>query len=266
MYTPDAPAGPGHNQCARSAVGQPGARTSRPGQPGVRGDSRCVHFIRAGAVAAPRSPSYSPSRWGPARWPGRPSRPRRGRAAARPRRSRAAGRPRARVGPGWQIYDKIEAAGDIAEPWNHLPDIVARDKAGVLWLYSGQEKGGFTPRVRVGPGWQTYTHLNGGSDLNGDGRPDLVAADTSGTLWLYRGTGETARPYERRTRIGGGWQVYSQLVGAGDVDHDGKADLFGYLPGTRTVYLYAGTGDPARPFEPRTVSDAQTGNAYTNMS
>ncbi|MEW2518391.1 FG-GAP repeat domain-containing protein [Actinacidiphila alni] len=226
------------------------------------------------------------------------------------------GRPRARVGPGWQIYDKIEAAGDIAEPWNHLPDLVARDKAGVLWLYSGQEKGGFTPRVRVGPGWQTYSHLTGGSDLNGDGRPDLVAADTSGTLWLYRGTGETARPYERRTRIGGGrqvysqlaavgdlaggpagdlvardrsgvlwlylgrgdgtfaprtrigggWQVYSQLVGAGDVDHDGKADLFGYLPGTRTVYLYAGTGDATRPFEPRTVSDAQTGNAYTNMS
>ncbi|MEU6852282.1 VCBS repeat-containing protein [Actinacidiphila alni] len=228
------------------------------------------------------------------------------------------GRPRARVGPGWQIYDKIEAVGDVAGLGSPglVPEIVARDRTGVLWLYSGQEKGGFTPRVRVGPGWQTYTHLTGGSDLNGDGRPDLVAADKSGVLWLYRGTGETARPYERRTRIGGGWQiydqlaavgdlaggpagdlvardrsgvlwlylgrgdgtfaprtrigpgwqVYSQIVGAGDVDHDGRADLFGYLPGTRTVYLYAGTGDPARPFEPRTVSDAQTGNAYTNMS
>lgn len=75
-----------------------------------------------------------------------------------------------------------------------------------------------------------------------------------------RGVGD---PVQRRV---GGWQVYSQLVGAGDVDHDGKADLFAYLPGTNTVYLYSGTGEPERPFEPRTVSDAHTGNAYDHMS
>ncbi|MFF7193377.1 FG-GAP repeat domain-containing protein [Streptomyces sp. NPDC008079] len=234
------------------------------------------------------------------------------------RDSAADGRQRARIGGGWQIYDKLETVGDIAgtNSPDYLPELVARDKDGVLWLYSGREDGGLTPRVRVGGGWQTYTHLTGGSDLTGDGRPDLVAVDTTGALWLYRGTGSAARPFEprvrvgtgwtgydqltavgdlaggpagdlvardkdgvlwlylgksdgtfeRRTRIGSGWQTYSQLTGAGDVDHDGKADLFAYQAATKTVYLYSGTGDPARPFAPRAISDAHTGNAYNNMS
>ncbi|MBD0734428.1 FG-GAP repeat domain-containing protein [Streptomyces sp. CBMA29] len=233
------------------------------------------------------------------------------------RDSAADGRRRARIGGGWQIYDKLETVGDIAgkNSPDYLPELVARDKDGVLWLYSGREDGGLTPRVRVG-GWQTYTRLTGGSDLTGDGRPDLVAVDTTGILWLYRSTGSTARPFEprvrvgtgwtgydqltavgdlaggpagdlvardkdgvlwlylgtpdgtfeRRTRIGSGWQTYSQLIGAGDVDHDGKADLFAYQAATKTVFLYSGTGDPARPFAPRAISDAHTGNAYDNMS
>ncbi|MEU5087791.1 VCBS repeat-containing protein [Streptomyces sp. NPDC021356] len=228
------------------------------------------------------------------------------------------GRPRARIGGGWQTYDKIETVGDVAEPRipGSTPELIARDMDGVLWLYSGQEDGNFSRRVRVGPGWQTYAHITGGSDLTGDDRSDVVAIDKSGIAWLYRGTGSVARPfqarerighgwdvynqlvavgdlaggpagdlvardqdgvlwlylgkgdgtYAQRTRIGGGWQAYSQLVGAGDVDHDGKADLFAYQPGTKTVYLYSGTGDPSRPFEARTVSDAHTGNAYNNVS
>lgn len=228
------------------------------------------------------------------------------------------GRPRALIGGGWQIYDKIESIGDVVgvDSPGFLPELVARDQDGVLWLYSGREDGGLTPRVRVGGGWQGYTHLAGGSDLTGDGRPDLTAVDASGVLWLYRSTGDPSRPFEtrkqigtgwniyneitavgnlagasagdlvardkdgvlwlylskgdgtftQRTEISGGWQAYSQLVGAGDVDHDGKADLFAYYPGTKTVYLYTGTGDRLAPFGNRVVSDAQTGNAYNRMT
>jgi hypothetical protein len=228
------------------------------------------------------------------------------------------GQQRSRIGGGWQIYDKIESVGDIAGTLSpgFTPELVARDTDGVLWLYEGREDGGFTKRVRVGSGWQTYTRLTGGSDLSGDGRPDVVAVDRAGALWLYQSTGDTARPFEprkrigtgwntydqlaavgnlaggpagdlvardkggvlwlylgkgdgtytQRTRIGGGWQAYSQIIGAGDVDHDGKADLFAHHPGSKSVYLYSGTGDRTKPFKARTISDAHTGNTYNHMS
>ncbi|WUH89181.1 VCBS repeat-containing protein [Streptomyces sp. NBC_00433] len=228
------------------------------------------------------------------------------------------GLPRTRIGGGWQIYDKIESVGAVAgvDSPDFLPKLVARDKDGVLWLYTGREDGGFAPRVRIGGGWQAYTHIAGGSDLTGDGLPDLVAVDPAGVLWLYRSTGDAARPFgtrknigtgwniyneltavgnfagapagdlvardndgvlwlylskgdgtfTQRTKIGGGWQGYSHLIGAGDVDHDGKADLLASYPGTNTVYLYTGTGDRNRPVENRVVSDAQTGYAYDHLA
>ncbi|MCT4357238.1 VCBS repeat-containing protein [Streptomyces sp. Je 1-79] len=228
------------------------------------------------------------------------------------------GQPRSRIGGGWQIYDKIETVGDIAGRTGpgFTPELLARDKSGVLWLYEGRVYGGFGERLRVGAGWQTYATITGGSDLTGDGRPDVVAVDRAGALWLYRSTGDTFRPFEprkrigtgwntynqvvavgdlaggpagdlvardkegvlwlylgkgdgtytQRTGIGGGWQAYSQLVGAGDVDHDGKADLFAHHPGSKTVYLYSGTGDRHKPFKARTVSDAHKGSTYNHMS
>ncbi|MEV4331396.1 hypothetical protein AB0K02_12780, partial [Streptomyces sp. NPDC049597] len=55
------------------------------------------------------------------------------------------GHQRSRIGDGWQIYDKIEAVGDIAgrDSPGFTPELVARDRDGVLWLYEGREDGGF---------------------------------------------------------------------------------------------------------------------------
>ncbi|MFE5794264.1 hypothetical protein ACFQ8C_17010, partial [Streptomyces sp. NPDC056503] len=74
------------------------------------------------------------------------------------------------IGGGWQIYDRIEATGNIAG--TGFADLVARDKAGVLWLYQGDGRNGFAGRVAIGGGWQTYDQISGGSDYTGDGRPD----------------------------------------------------------------------------------------------
>ncbi|MFF0560555.1 FG-GAP repeat domain-containing protein [Streptomyces sp. NPDC004266] len=198
------------------------------------------------------------------------------------------------IGPGWQIYDRIEVTGDVAG--SPVADLVSRDRTGVLWLHQGDGRGGFAPRISVGGGWQVYNQLAGGSDLTGDGRADLVGLDKAGDLWLHKGTGAATTPFAARkkigygwgvynqlaavgdiaggpagdlvardaagvlwlylgkgdgtfaarTRIGGGWNTYQHLVGVGDANRDGRPDLVGF--GAQGQYLYRGTGNWQAPF------------------
>ncbi|MFJ8658838.1 FG-GAP-like repeat-containing protein [Streptomyces sp. NPDC093795] len=207
---------------------------------------------------------------------------------------------RDRVGPGWQAYKQIEAAGDLAG--SGVGDLIALDGTGVLWHYLGKGDGTFATRARIGGGWGAYTKLTGGSDLNGDGRADLLAADTAGVLWFYKGTGSATSPYAARVRVGGGWGAYNQLtavgniagtaagdlvardtagilwlyqgdgrgnfatrvrvgggwgaftqlVGAGDVDNDGRPDLIAY--GAGGTYVYRSTGSALSPFVRQSTS------------
>ncbi|MCX5195753.1 VCBS repeat-containing protein [Streptomyces sp. NBC_00249] len=112
-----------------------------------------------------------------------------------------------RTGPNWQFgdrttldgswerYDRIVGASDVTGDGN--PDLVARDRAGVLWLRAGAGNltDPFRARTRIGAGWGIYRSLSGPGDLMDDGRADLVAQDAAGVVWLYRGT--------RRTAVGG---------------------------------------------------------------
>ncbi|TXS48199.1 FG-GAP-like repeat-containing protein [Streptomyces sp. t39] len=93
---------------------------------------------------------------------------------------------------GWQQFNSIEATGNIAG--TVAGDLVARDTAGVLWLYQGRGDGTFAARVRIGSGWNTYQHLVGIGDADRDGRPDLFAYGPDGT-YLYKGTGSATRPF-----------------------------------------------------------------------
>lgn len=52
--------------------------------------------------------------------------------------------PARNAGPGWNIYDKLVATGNLGG--NPTTDLVARDKAGVLWLYLGRGDGTFGAR------------------------------------------------------------------------------------------------------------------------
>ncbi|MFH8259864.1 FG-GAP-like repeat-containing protein [Streptomyces roseolus] len=163
------------------------------------------------------------------------------------------------VGSGWQVYDRIEATGDIAG--SAVGDLVARDKTGVLWLYQGRGTGGFTGRVQVGGGWQVYDKISGGSDLDGDGRPDLLAADTSGVLWFYASTGDVTRPFAARQRIGGGWGVYDKLVATGNIGGAAAGDLVA-RDKDGALWLYLGKGDGT--FTARKLIGAGW-NAYTHL-
>ncbi|MFJ6432190.1 FG-GAP repeat domain-containing protein, partial [Streptomyces sp. NPDC091416] len=103
-----------------------------------------------------------------------------------------------------------------------------RDGAGVLWQYQSDKfrhSAYPTARARIGGGWNAYTALTKLSTLKADATGDLVARDKAGVLWLYQGTGKTNAPFATRTRVGGGWNTYTELVGGADLTGDGTPDL-----------------------------------------
>ncbi|MFG1812026.1 FG-GAP repeat domain-containing protein [Streptomyces sp. NPDC049040] len=159
---------------------------------------------------------------------------------------------RTRIGGGWNIYDQIVGAGDVTGDGH--PDLVARDSAGVLWLYrgTGHPAAPLANRIRICGGWQGYNQLIAAGDITGDGHPDLLARDTAGVLWYYPGTGNAAAPYANRVRIGGGWQGYTSIVGIGDMTGKGHQDLVARDTAGKFWY-YRGTRNPAAPYATRTL-------------
>ncbi|MER5967322.1 hypothetical protein [Streptomyces sp. NPDC002057] len=117
----------------------------------------------------------------------------------------------------------------------------ARDAAGVLWRYegTGDVTRPFAVRKRVGGGWNAYTVVTPVVPATADGRGGLVARDRAGVLWYYEGTGDPSAPFAPRQRVGGGWSVYTALVGTGDgglVARDRDGALWRYQAGLRAPF------------------------------
>ncbi|MYX38059.1 hypothetical protein GTY85_32465 [Streptomyces sp. SID8377] len=119
---------------------------------------------------------------------------------------------RVKIGSGWGIYNQLAAGADLND--DGKPDLVARDASGVLWLYkgTGSATAPYATRVKVGTGWKIYNQLSLAGDLTNDGKTDAVARDTSGVLWLYKGTGSATAPFAKRSKIGGGWNIYNTIL------------------------------------------------------
>ncbi|MFI9213172.1 FG-GAP repeat domain-containing protein [Streptomyces sp. NPDC053253] len=117
---------------------------------------------------------------------------------------------RKKVGGGWGAYNQLTAVGNLAG--GPAGDLLARDTAGVLWLYLGKGDGTFANRVRVGSGWGGFTELIGFGDANKDGRTDLYAWNKNGPSYFYAGTGNWSAPFAGRaqaellTYAGGAYQ------------------------------------------------------------
>ncbi|MFI9585827.1 FG-GAP repeat domain-containing protein [Streptomyces sp. NPDC052236] len=164
------------------------------------------------------------------------------------------------AGTGWNIYNKIVSPGNLAS--TVADDLLARDTAGVLWLYQGNGNGTVKSRVRVGSGWNAYTQIAGQGDLSGDGRADIVARDTAGALYLYKGTGSATAPFGARIKVGAsGWNTYNTLVSVGDIDLDGMTDLIA-RDTAGALWLYKGTGSATAPYKARVKIGASGWNIY----
>jgi hypothetical protein len=81
-------------------------------------------------------------------------------------------------------------------------------------------------------------------DFNGDGRPDLITRDGAGVLHAWLGFGQSYFGSNKQIVVGKGWQVYRSLTWAGDLNHDGIADLLA-VDGTGVLWLYTGNGKGA---------------------
>ncbi|MET4004406.1 beta-glucosidase-like glycosyl hydrolase [Arthrobacter sp. UYCu511] len=120
-----------------------------------------------------------------------------------------------------------------------LGDVLARDAAGILWLYPGNGAGGWLPKVRVGGGWNIYNAMFTPGDFNGNGTSDILARDAAGKLWFYDGNGRGG--FATRVQVGNGWGVFTALLSPGDFNGDGRADVLA-RDAAGILWLYPGNG------------------------
>ncbi|MFE7774328.1 FG-GAP repeat domain-containing protein [Streptomyces sp. NPDC057445] len=144
-----------------------------------------------------------------------------------------------RLSRDWSAYDTLVSSGD--QNGDGRPDLLARDaSSGNLYLYAHNGTDGFLPRVKVRSAWTGYKRVIGAGDLNGDGIGDVLALDRSDELWRYNGT--RSGTLKDRVLVFKDWgRSYKDVIGAGDLDGDGRNDLVSRDTSNR-LWLNAGTG------------------------
>ncbi|WP_206309354.1 VCBS repeat-containing protein [Streptomyces sp. A0642] len=172
----------------------------------------------------------------------------------------------------YRVYSwgRDDLTADAVFAVNGLPvrerhSLLARDTAGKLWLYQGTGNGAapFRTRSLVSSGWQTYNVLTKLAPWSSDKvAGGLVGRDASGTLWYHQA--KSAGPFAAKVRVGGGWNTYNQLNGAGDLTADGKPDLIA-RDTAGTLWLYRGTGNSTTPFATRAMI-GKGWNSYSRLA
>lgn len=106
------------------------------------------------------------------------------------------------------------------------------------WLMDGAT-------IRQGSGWVFTPSENATprahEDFNKDGLADILISDGN-DIWMYVAQADGSY---NRTQVAAhppGWEI----LGAGDIDRDGAADLFWYHPGTRQLYFWIMDGPNVR--------------------
>ncbi|WP_315851462.1 CAP domain-containing protein [Arthrobacter sp. KBS0702] len=98
---------------------------------------------------------------------------------------------------------------------NRLPQLMALDGSGNLWLYQNPGLGDLSQRTLVGTGIAA-TRLSM-VDFDADGFQDLLALQANGDVLLYRGAGVPAPRSEARRVVASGWSDVTAVRSLRDV-------------------------------------------------
>lgn len=98
---------------------------------------------------------------------------------------------------------------------NRLPQIVALDSAGYLYLYPNKGLADMSARTLMASG--VAANRLGMVDYDADGFQDLLAVQGTGAVQLYRGAGAPAPRAEARATVATGWQDVTAIRPLKDV-------------------------------------------------
>ncbi|WP_322871784.1 FG-GAP repeat domain-containing protein [Streptomyces goshikiensis] len=138
-------------------------------------------------------------------------------------------------------FKDLIPAGDLNH--NGYPELLTLSTTGRLSMVEAGSTVGTGGVTWSSGGWNAYNKIVNAGDLTGDGNADLLARSYTGVLYLYPGNGRAGSdtPYGDRIQVGGGWGKFDQILGGGDFNADGKADLLATTP-SGEMFLYTGTG------------------------
>ncbi|MFE4194984.1 CAP domain-containing protein [Paenarthrobacter sp. NPDC056912] len=152
------------------------------------------------------------------------------------------------LGQGWGTLN-IAVGNWCAN--NRLPQIVAMDSGGNLYLYKNAGLTNIRTQAPIGTG-NPAVRLSM-VDYSADGFQDLLTVEANGTLRLYRGSGLGTPKQESRPVVGAAWTDYIGLralrgvtgpgsTGIAGLDRNGIVEYWDLTSGRLTTPVTIGTG------------------------